>query len=193
MYATVDELRAYLRQVGDSSADTTLLTDCLTRATGRVRERLRALLADPSFDYAEYAAAAPKVVQGYRTDYLALPAHQLGSVTAVEYQSGTSPLTWAAIADTWAQESGRLYRPAGWGAERYRITAVWGYGPTIPAAVEEVALEIAVNIWRSRDKGGFSETIGADGGGQQRTVAGLTRAQEQALADVAASIWSPSL
>ena len=45
----------------------------------------------------------------------------------------------------------------------------------------EVVLELAVNIWRSRDKGGFSEVVGAEGGGAIRAVAGLTKQQQATL------------
>jgi hypothetical protein len=72
-----------------------------------------------------------------------------------------------------------LYRSYGWSIERYRITAIWGYG-TVPAAIEELAIEQAVNLWRARDKGGMVETVGATGGGAITVVSGLN-AQQQAI------------
>ena len=155
-----------------------LLEDCLTRASDTVRQALRRLLADPTFDYAAWGAASTQVVRSYGGWYLSLPAHQAGSVTAIAYDGGD------AVSD-WLVEDAVLYLAAGWGAQRYRVMAVWGYGPTVPAAVEQVTLELAVNIWRSKDKGGFSEMVGADGGGAIRVVAGLTKQQEATLRNVA--------
>jgi hypothetical protein len=165
-----------------------LLQDCLDRATDIVRGALRSLLADPLFDYAAYSAASTAIVLGYDGQYLRLPRYQAGSVTLVEWQIGANPAAYQAIPDQWIEESGRLYRAIGWGASstyggrpRYRITAVWGYGPTVPDAVAEVTLEQAVNVWRSKDKGGFSEVIGADGSGAVKQVAGLNKLQMQVL------------
>jgi hypothetical protein len=61
------------------------------------------------------------------------------------------------------------------------VTAVWGYGPTPPDAIEQLTLELAVNVWRSRDKGGFTEMVGVDGSGAVRQVAGLNAQQRMVL------------
>jgi len=170
-------------------ASDTVLQQCLDRATDIVRSALRSLLADPTFDYAAYGAASTKIVKAYDSHYLSIPAYQAGSVTLVEYQSGSYPSTYTTLtADQWeAQADGRLYRASGWGGgywgdlPRYRMTAVWGWGPTPPDSVVEVTVEAAVNIWRSRDKGGFIETVGADGAGAVRVVTGLTKQQQLTL------------
>lgn len=190
MYATAVQLRAYLSQVGSTVPNDTLLTDCLTRATDMVRNALRAVLADPAFDYT-IAAASTIIVTGYPTASLSLPAHTIGSVTLVEHETSTTPFTYTAITDVWSEDSsGRLYRPGGWTAQRFRITASWGYGATIPPAIEELTLELAVNLWRAKDKGGYSETVGVDGsGGSLRMVAGLNKQQAQTIHDVAAQLW----
>jgi hypothetical protein len=183
-YATTEQLRTYLPQITDTSENESLLDDCLTRATGIVRDALRSLLADPAFDYAAYGAASTKIVRGYGAEYLSLPAHRAGSVTLVEYMSGQNPATYTAIADEWLEESAQLYRAYGWGGvPRYRVTAVWGYG-AVPAAVEELTLELAVNIWRARDKGGFTEIVGVEGSGGIRTIAGLNKQQMMILENV---------
>lgn len=171
-----------------SAADDTL-QDCLDRATDIVRSAMRSLLADPTFDYTAFAAASTKIVRGYDTHYLHLPAYDLMSVTLVEYQSGSNPSVYTTLESTLyeAQSDGRLYRPSGWGGgysgddPRYRITAIWGYGPTPPTAIVETTLEVAVNIYRSRDKGGWTDTIGADGAGATTQVSGLTSLQKQTL------------
>ena len=175
-----------------ASATTSVLQACLDRATDIVRGAMRSLLADPTFDYAAYGAASTKIVRGYDTNYLTLPAYQLASVTLVEYQSGSNPSTYTTlISNDWeAQADGRLYRASGWGGgmggdfPRYRITAVWGYGPTVPDAVAEVTLEQAVNQWRSKDRGGFSEVVGVDGSGAVKQVAGLNKLQMQVLTNL---------
>lgn len=181
--------------VSIESATEDLLQDCLDRATSIVREAMRARLADPNFDYTAYGVASTKIVRGHASEYLTLPAHQSGSVALVEYQQGTNPATYATIADQYLQENGQLYRAIGWdggfyGARpRYRITAVWGYGPTPPDAIVELTLELAVNIWRSRDKGGFTEMVGVEGNGAIRMVAGLNKQQEMILDNVCNQLY----
>lgn len=176
-----------------------LLTTILGRATDIVRAALRACLADPTFDYSAWPAATTRIVRGYSGMYLTLPPHQAGSVTLVEYQSATNPEAFAALPDQWlAETSGQLYRASGWGGgygdrPRYRVTAVWGYGPDVPDAIEELTLEVAVNDWRSRDKGGFTEIVGVEGAGSVRHIAGLNKLQQQIVADVAASLWQVSV
>lgn len=182
-------------------ATDTVLQQALDRATDIVRSAMRSLLADDTFDYVAYSAAATKIVRGYDTHCLSLPAYQLGSVTLVEYQSGSNPSSYAALtADVWeAQSDGRLYRASGWGGgiggdyPRYRVTAVWGYGPTPPSAIVELTLELAVNIWRSRDKGGFTELVGVQGAGGIRQIAGLNKQQQMTLESLRDQLYQVSV
>jgi hypothetical protein len=167
-----------------ASAADALLQDCLDRATSTIRNAMRSLLADPTFDYTAYGAAATKIVIGTTNEYLTLPAYQLSSATLVEYQSGSNPSSYTTLdANQWeAGADGRLYRAGGWSnSARYRVTAVWGYGPTPPDAIEQLTLELAVNVWRSRDKGGFTEMVGVDGSGAIRQIAGLNAQQRMVL------------
>lgn len=160
-----------------------LLEAILERSTGIVRESLRALLADPSFDYAAYGAPATMIVTGVPSVVLRIPGHEAGSVTLVETEAAGSPPSYTALsADEWyEQPNGTLYRAGGWAAQqRYRVTATWGYG-VAPPAIVEVVLEQAVNEWRSRDRGGFTETVGVDGSGAVRVVSGLNKLQMQTL------------
>jgi len=170
------------------SATDDLMQDCLDRATDTIRQAIRAALDDGTFDYAAYSVASTKIVRGWDTQYLRIPAHQAGSVSLVEYQTGTNPETFSPVPDSWTEEQGVLYRAFGWGytafggaRPRYRITAVWGYGSSVPSAVEEITLEQAVNIWRSRDKGGFSENVNVEGQGAIRVVTGLTKQQQSTI------------
>jgi hypothetical protein len=170
-------------------ATDTLLQSCLDRATDLVRSAMRSLLADPDFDYTAWPSATTKIVRGYDTYALRLPPHQLGTVTLVEYQSSSNPSAYTALtADVWeAGDHGYLYRASGWGGgiggdfPRYRITAIWGYGPTPPDAITQLTLELAVNIWRSRDKGGFTEIVGVNGSGGIKQIAGLNAQQQMTL------------
>lgn len=187
-YATAASLRAYLDQVEDTTATDELLGDILTRASATVRTSLRSLLADPSFDFAaDYAAATTKIITAYGGVVLLLPPHLAASVTEVEYVVTTNPTTWAALTDEWTeQEDGSLYRDYGWGygyhpgGVRYRVTARWGYGD-VPSEIEQVTLELAVNMWRSKDKGGFTDVVGVEGAGGIRAVAHLTTGQRAVL------------
>jgi hypothetical protein len=172
-----------LASVSVAPATDRLLESILDRATGVVRDSLRALLADPAFDYAAFGAPSTAIVLGVSSVYLRIPGHAAGSVTLVEWEiAGVPPGYTALVPGEWTEQAdGSLYRPAGWvGRQRYRVTAAWGYGAPPPAIVE-VVLEQAVNEWRSRDKGGFSETVNVDGQGAVRVVSGLNTLQMQTL------------
>jgi hypothetical protein len=192
MYATALQLRSYLSQVGSTVVNDSLLTDCLTRASDLVRQAMRAELRDPDFDYTAYGAASTKIVRGVISQYLTIPIHQAASVTLVEEMTGTNPATYTAIADAWLEEGQRLYRAGGWWRSRYRMTAVWGYGATIPASIEEITLELAVNIWRAKDSGGYSE-IGVEGSGALQVIAGLNKRQRDTICDVALTYWQVAI
>jgi hypothetical protein len=187
-YATAEALRGYLDQVEVTTATDEVLGDILARASATVRTSLRSLLADSQFDFAaDYAAASTAIVTAYGGAVLLLPPHLSASVSEVEYVVTTNPTTWAALTDEWyEQQNGSLYRPYGWGygyhptGVRYRVTARWGYGP-VPSEIEQVTLELAVNIWRSKDKGGFTEMVGVESQGGIRAVARLTRDQKAVL------------
>ena len=169
-YATEAELRQYLDQVGEE--DTALLEAILERATSIVDGAL-------GFSFAEYGEASERTVWGGYSSYLVLPPHQAGSVTAVVLDGTTID------AEEYQVQTGALYLLSGWrwGRYRYVVTAVWGYGPP-PASIVQLTLELAVNIWRSKDKGLFTEVIGAQGGGAIRYVGGLNTLQRQIIENV---------
>lgn len=169
-----------------------LLAAVLDRATDMIRSAMRALLADTTFDYLPWPTASTRIVRGVDSYELRLPSYQASSVTLIEAQTGSWPSSYTALdALAWEEiEGGAVFRSSGWGganfgdSPRYRVTAIWGYGPTPPDAIVELCLELAVNIWRSRDKGGFSEVIGVDGGGAIRQVAGMNKGQIAVLESV---------
>lgn len=199
-YATVESLQGYLEQVTPTAANVRLLQKQLDRATGIIRDEMRNLLADPSFDYVAWPVASAKTITSYGGPYLQLPPHQAGTVTLVKY--GTSTVASTTYIET-AQGSLQVISSAGltypmywlhpgyatWGLAQYSITAIWGYGPTVPSSIEELTLELAVNLWRTRDTGGFRENIGVEGSGGIRMVTGLSENQEAIIMSVCAQLY----
>ncbi len=181
-YITAADIRAYLPQVKADNDPT--LTAITIRATDRVNKAL-------GFVFDGYVVGT-RVVSAYGGKYLHLPPHQLGSVTAVVWGTYTVPSSYYS-----EQPDGALYyRPSWghptWGIADYLVTAAYGYGQP-PEAIQEVTLELAVNIWRSKDKGGFTEVLGAEGSGAVRVVAGLTRDQLATIDAVRASYSIPQV
>lgn len=158
-----------------------VLQDVLTRAESIVEAALLPVA------FAAYGSATTRDVRTQRAPsiYLRLPAHQTGSVSAVAEipQHGAlaqdeTPLTG------WSEYDRHLVRSAGWaGHAWYRVTAVWGYGPAT-ADAQQLALEIAVNIWRSKDRGLYSEYQGVEGGGEIRYIGGLNSMQRQIIENI---------
>jgi len=166
-YASVEQLRAYLPQVASGSANDVLLQAVLDRATEIVDLEL-------AFSFAGYGTKAAKDVRAEGGEYLNLPGHKAASVTTVYAVSskGASYESTSEITDFEELEDGRLYYCTGWTQGGwYRVTAEYGYG-TVPEAIVEVTLQVAINIWRSRDATGT--TIGPDGQGQVSVNRALT-------------------
>jgi len=148
------------------------LQDVLDRATGVIEEIL-------GFRFDGYSTPQARTVRSYGGGVLWLPPHAPGSVSAVAW-SGAALTGW-----------GASYPEAGWpvgtlggltwaAGSTYTVTARWGFGPP-PAGIQQICLELAVNIWRSKTSGGFAEVQGADDGSYTRFVSGLTRAQQSVL------------
>ncbi len=165
-YITAADIRAYLPQTRDTDAP--LMNAIAVRATDRVNAAL-------GFTFSGYAVGT-RVVSTYGGKYLHLPPHQQGSVTAVLWGTYTVPSSYYR-----EQPDGALYyqSPWGhptWGIADYSVTAAYGYGQP-PEVIQQVTLEVAVNIWRSKEKGSFTDDVGVEGSGGQRFVGGLTRQQ----------------
>lgn len=183
-----------------------LLQDALDRATGWID----AFLAPISFD--DYPAASARRVAGLGETTLYLPAHMAGSVTAVTY--GTTTITdyevlpsgnlyrqsaWALTQPNRSTDDVLAGAPLGWrpaqadwaflveGAGHYEVTARWGYGPP-PAEVEQLCLELAVGIWRLRERGMVTEAINADGGGRSIYAGGINKTQAALLNAIRAEL-----
>lgn len=189
-YASIDQLRNYLEQVpaeAEVAGTDDKLEEVLDRATGIIRDALRAEIGDVTFDFAAWPSASTKDVRAQRGPYLVLPAHQLASVTAVA-------LNGSAIASTlWEElDDGTLYyvNSAGheldWGRYRYTVTAVWGYGPASDFdSIVELTLELAVNIWQSKQEGRFTNVVGVEGSGAVGYEGALTPLQRAIIQRVA--------
>ena len=180
-YATVAHLREYLSQVATGTGPDAQLQRILDRAHAIVNDAL-------GFQFAAWPTSAS--VRDFRClyggEYIWPPAYQAQTLTVVAevYGRGTTEETTVDVDDWLLDELARPYRVwlgVGWTVGRwYRLTAIWGYGPA-PASVVEVELEVAINIWRSRDAASFGTTIGPDDGGGVTVNRALTWAQRSIL------------
>lgn len=191
-YVTNTEIRTYLTQVPAGAANNTLLDAIGARATAIIDRVL-------GFSFATYGAASSQDVRAPiapSVDFR-LPPYQAGSITSLSglLFKGTTSESLTPITDWDEQDNFYLYRDLGWGGPQartldslitypwYRITAKWGYGP-VPDEIIELALELSVNIWRSKDKGGFTEIVGVEGSGGVRMIAGLNAQQKMIVLSV---------
>lgn len=192
-YATVADIRKYLDQVQNSTAKDDLLTDILERATSVIDGAL-------GFSFAGYTAGQRRV-RSENGPLLLLPPHELGSVTEVadlssnvvdaasyeETEGGNLELLltdtlFSSVTFHWHWSTQAPRQPV-WSYGVYLVTANWGYGPA-PESIVQLCLELAVNIWRSKDKGLFTESIGVDGSSRISYIGGLNSMQKQIVNDV---------
>ena len=190
-YATVAQLREYLDQVQNSTAKDDLLTNILARATSVIDGAL-------GFSFAGYTTGQRRV-RSENGPLLLLPPHELGSVTEVadlssnvvdagyyeQTEGGNLKLLMDVVFPApvpWDSYT-RVSWTTKWGYGDFLITANWGYGPA-PESIVQLCLELAVNTWRSKDKGLFTESIGVETGGSIRYVGGLNKIQQQIIKDV---------
>jgi hypothetical protein len=180
-YVTVGQLRTlYLPQVtGGGDADASL-AHFISEATEDVNLALGFAFNGYDSEASERAFNSP----GGRL--LRLPWYEPGSLTALEL---ADVITYTVSTD-YEIETGPevdahcwLYRSGGWAAGRYKATAKWGYGYA-PAAVVAVTCELAVNGWRGRDRGLFSDVVGVDGGGAVGYNRAMTNRQRFVLEQV---------
>lgn len=176
-YATVAELREYLDKLGSGVADAQLQA-----VLDRARSIVDLGLGFSFFDAGgEWPAATARTVRADGTPYLRLPPYQEGSITGIVVAGTATAVTgWA---EAWSAGRGVLERYPAWDVGRYTVTAAYGYGAA-PAAVVEVNLEVAVNIWQARQAGRFSDVVGAEGGGAVGYQKALTAQQAMILKQV---------
>lgn len=181
-YATVSELRAkpYLEQVAAGAVTDAALEAVLGRANAIINDYL-------GFAFGPYPLeASARVVRAEGGEWLIPPAYQAASIVSIERISnrGQAGESAQAVTDYVCDEYEwpyRVWRASGWPRGGwYRVTAVWGYGPPPPSAVE-VEIEVAVNIWRSGAASSFGPTIGTEGGGVVTVNRAITWAQRNIL------------
>lgn len=166
--------QGYITQVDITDPDQAAIVEAvLARAESAVDNYL-------GFSFDGYANAT-RTIRAPQGPFWQIPAHDLGSVTAVLAEDGTD------LAGYWEETStGALFSLAGlWGFAKYQITADWGYGDP-PESVKEVVLEVAVNIWQSRSAGRFSSVVGSRDGGAVGYERAFTNFQAQILDDLKA-------
>lgn len=201
-YATIPEIKEYLSQVAGDNTNDKVLGKALARATSMIDEALGfsfgkydVVTEELSGDYAE----GTKVITSWGGAYLQLPPHEVGSeavdlavigpdgettIPTTEYQEQVDGSLYAVQLATIGQtlySAGRYI--VGWAPGRYTITANWGYGAP-PDAIKEVCLELAVNIWRGRDRGMWTDVVGVEGSGGLRFTGGLTNQQRAIIESV---------
>lgn len=187
---TLPDIRGYLDQLselGDAKeaiADA-ILNQIIPRAEAIVLREL-----GPAYVFGTYPAASQKRIYHSGGSALNLPPHDTTTgITAVRY--GASDATVMAATDYY-YDNGALYvagslgyGPAQWpqwAPGVYFVTGKWGFGPA-PDDVKEVCLEVAVNLWRGKDRGMWTEVVGAETTGL-RFTGGLTKTQKDILRNV---------
>jgi hypothetical protein len=198
---TADDIRAYMPQIADTDATDDLLVDIAARASDIV------LNAASPLTFTPYPAEASfEVAWGNGSSWLLLPAHQAGSVEEVRSGSSTGTL----LDDAGYEVQGSTLRlvdstewpayyyntrPWGmprWGYGPYYVKAKWGYGPA-PAALVQVALEVAINIYQTRESGGLREAASVEGGSIVQQVTGLSRRQREVIASIVSQYHSGAI
>jgi hypothetical protein len=198
---TADDIRAYMPQIADNATTDDLLADVAARASDIV------LNAASPLTFTPYPATATyKAVWGDGSSWLLLPAHQTASVEEVRIGAETGTLVAATeylaegsnlryLAATGWLESSYNTRPWGmprWGYGPYYVKAKWGYGPA-PAALVQVALEVAINIYQTRESGGLREAASVEGGSVVQQVTGLSRRQREVIASIVSQYHSGAI
>lgn len=185
-YASVASLREYLKQTTSGTLTDDQAQNILNRATAICDDASVGL----GFHFNDYTPGQQTVISNHSL-YLELPPYQPGSVTLITID-GNTIVDWVADPDGTIRRKIASQWPIGqldawgWRGFWYVVTANWGYGPP-PESVIEVCLELAVNIWRSRDAGRFSNVVGpADGGavGYEGALTPLQRSILQGLKQI---------
>lgn len=179
-YATLTQLRSRLPQADLNQAMTNALTEYLGEASSIVDGALGLSFLPAGSTWASVAPTT-KTVRSERSTWLRLPPYQEGSITLLVQRGTTLPIT--DYEEQWSAGRHYLWRETGWLGLRYDVTATFGYGPA-PASLVELELELAVNIFRAKDKGMFTEIVGVEGGGGLRYIGGLNKQQQMIIANV---------
>jgi hypothetical protein len=197
-YCTAAQIRAYLNQV--PSSEDTLLDTIAERATGIVDQALGKnirftgyttgsrtvyLAEDPRRPVAHYEYRHPYYCErAERSVWLRLPPYDQGTITSIIDAESKAITDYS---EAWHYGDFYIWREDCWTSTRYTITADFGYGDPPPEIVE-VTIGVATNIWRSKDRGLFSDVIGVETGPGGGAVVGyqgaLTNQQRMVIKGV---------
>jgi hypothetical protein len=187
---TAGDIYAYMApQLAPSATLNLLLADIAARASGVVNGELYPITFGPYPD-----EATQELVFSDGTAFLEIPAYQAGTLTEIRAGADDGDI----VPTTDYTVRGQLIRlvnyygytgfypnhpyvTPGWGRGPYYVTAKWGYGPA-PDEVVQVALEVAINIYQTRESGGLREAASVEGGAVVQQVTGLSRRQLDILA-----------
>lgn len=144
--------------------------------------------------FADYpGTATQRVVYSDGTSSIFLPPYQADSLVEIRYGSATASVTEAAtyVIDYDSPQylrmvSGYGYRPGQlpvWPVGPYYVSAKWGYGPA-PAAVVQIALEQAINIFQATESGGIRQFESVEGNTVVLQTTGLSARQKAILDSV---------
>lgn len=175
-YLTIEEFAGedgYLHQldITEPSVETKALA---------VLERAESIVDGILGYHYEAYANGQKTVRAQRGEYFTLPAHDIGSVTAVTDMYDVTLDEWQELENGMLLFTNAYGYLGNWGGAFWKVTADWGYGP-VPPDVKEVTLEIAVNIWQSAEAGKFTDVVGASDGGAAGYEKELTAQQRMIL------------
>lgn len=156
---TRDDVKLRLNQIEDTAEYDTLLDAICTEIEDTIVLYL-------GFSFDGYADDSTAVVIGGGTPWLILPPHEAGTITTITVTGSTTEITgWT------EQPDGSLYLDNyyplggyGWHQNRFTVTGNFGYGEW-PESLKRVAVEMAVNAFKERDKGHFSDVVGVEGAG----------------------------
>lgn len=196
IFATTDQLLQYLDQVnGTAPSEVALAQVALDRAASILEGALQ-----PVTFAAWPATATAAWVISTGGEYIKLPPHQIGTVTAMSYLGTTvDPTTYIETTEGNIRINPALLTyssvwhergDTSWVRGNFSITAKWGYGPP-PLSMTELCLELAVNIRKQKDNGMFQQVLGADDGAALRYVGGLNSTQRAMIQNVKAKYLRP--
>lgn len=201
-YITAENIADYLDQLTPLDED---VERKLNLIADRATSMINATLGFAFEPYSEPRVPALRPFHALRGPRLYLPAFEPGSVSLVSlngtdltgkwYEDDERRNTLVSVGK-WDWRSSAVVRSCAWPTSTvpiYEVEAVWGYGPP-PDSVVQLTLEVAVNIWRSKDAGGFAETSGVLSGGAvnlSRYVAGVNDYQQHILEAVRATYDPP--
>jgi len=152
MYATPAQLKTYLGVT--STADDTLLTDLLTRATSMIEQMTRKTFAAPTATSRTFGRELMLWDGLLKRDYLLLPSGVYVAllVSATDGDNAAIPPTEIDTHPPDAPYTVLARRDKRWcsASQQATITARWGYSITPPADIVHATIRLAAWMYRQR-------------------------------------------